>query len=52
MLAIGILSMMFAAGGPSPSTGGGATINVDGAAPNEQAIIAPITTCGGMAIAP
>eukprot|EP01034_Spumella_vulgaris_P042124 gene42124-52224_t len=45
MFTMGLKSMMLAAGGPSASTlFTGSTTSDDGAAPNVQVIIAPITT--------
>lgn len=45
MFTIGLLSMMFAAGGPAPMTlFAGSTFNVLGATPNEHIIIAPEQT--------
>jgi hypothetical protein len=45
MFTMGLLSMMFAAGGPAPMTlFAGSTLNVLGATPNEHIIIAPETT--------
>src|SRR4051812_23409716 len=41
---IGAKSRIFAAGGPSPSTGGGATTNDDGAIPKLHFRIAPMLT--------
>jgi hypothetical protein len=49
MFAIGLLSPMLAAAGPSARTSGGTTISVAGAAPKLQFMIAPILTSGGMA---
>jgi hypothetical protein len=46
MLAIGLKSMMFAAGGPPVMVlFVGSTTREDGATPNEHIIIAPATTC-------
>src|SRR5258708_1715503 len=48
ILAIGPLSIIFAAGGPWPRTVGTSTISELGAAPKLQAIMAPIETCCAM----
>jgi len=49
MFIIGTKSMMFAAGGPSPSTLFlGSTTSVDGAAPKLHWSIAPMETCWGI----
>ena len=45
ILAIGILSIIFAAGGPCPSTVGTGTTRVLGANPKLHVIMAPIETC-------
>ena len=49
MFIIGLESMMFAAGAPALTMFVGRTVNVPGAAPNVQAIIAPVVTSCGMA---
>jgi hypothetical protein len=45
ILAIGLLSMILAAGGPCPRTVGSGTIRLLGASPKLHAIMAPIETC-------